>query len=98
MSRGMTCIQPTHTSQEALAQDVIGLRHSGHCSAAITMLPPCLAWPSVVPPPPPPPSPPQAAALRPPHQGARRCPVVRCTRPLRTRSPYLDSAACEAGL
>src|SRR6266540_3070164 len=41
ISLGITCSQAVHGSHDALAHDVIGLRHSGHCSAANTALPPC---------------------------------------------------------
>src|SRR4029450_9750836 len=72
MSRGITYCQPVHGSHDALAQEVIGLRHSGHCSAPITMLPPCLGWlgggplsPPSPPPPPPAGGPPAGVAAAP---------------------------------
>ncbi len=53
MSLGMTCSQATQTSHDALAQDVMGFRHSGHCSAANTTLPPFFSCGVAAVPPPP---------------------------------------------
>jgi hypothetical protein len=58
----MMCIQPTHPSHEALAQDVTGFRHSGHCSAANTTLPPFFSVVALLLFPPPLEPPPHAAA------------------------------------
>src|SRR6266536_4644206 len=63
MSLGITCSQAAQGSHDALAHDVIGLRHSGHCSAANTTLPPCF-WVVAAFPPPPLLVPPHADAIR----------------------------------
>src|SRR6266516_1884080 len=62
--RSMKDSQAVHGSHDAWAQDVIGLRHCGHCSAAKTILPPFFWAPPLVVPPPEELDLPQAAAAR----------------------------------
>jgi hypothetical protein len=62
MSLGITCFQAVHGSHDALAHEVIGFRHSGHCSAANTALPPFFSV-GAFPPVPPLEPPPHAAAI-----------------------------------